>query len=149
MIIGNIKDAKRYFGINKNFEKAFEFLKSLSKDAFAESFEGEGFHGGISVIERNMSEPVQEKRLEAHKKYLDIHFVIDGAEMIGYADIDTVTPETEYSEEKDVWFLKGEQQKFVLNEGDFCIVFPEDVHAPGTPVSKDGKLKKAVVKIKL
>ena len=149
MIIGNIKDANRYFGINENFEKALEFLKGLLKDAQAESFEGEGFHGGISVIERNMSEPPEKKRLEAHKKYLDIHFVISGAEKIGYADIDTLMPETEYSEENDVWFLTGEQQDFILQEGDFCIVFPEDVHAPGTPVSGDGKLKKAVVKIKL
>ena len=31
MIIANIKDAKRYFGVNPNFEKAFEFLKTLNK----------------------------------------------------------------------------------------------------------------------
>lgn len=50
MIIGNIKDAERYFGINENFEKAFAFLKGLTKDASADAFEGEGFRGGISVI---------------------------------------------------------------------------------------------------
>lgn len=145
MIIGNIKDAERYFGVNENFEKAFAFLKGLTKDTPAEGFEGDGFRGGIAEIEATGEIP----KLEAHKKFLDIHFVISGAEKIGYADVDKLTPETEYSEADDVWFLTGARQDFVLEEGDFCIVFPEDVHAPGTPVSADGKLKKAVVKIKL
>lgn len=145
MIIGNIKDAERYFGVNEHFEKAFAFLKSLSKDAPADAFEGDGFRGGVAEIEETGNVP----KLEAHKAYLDIHFVISGAEKIGYADVDKLTPETEYSEKDDVWFLTGERQEFILNEGDFYIVFPEDVHAPGTPASKDGKLKKAVVKIKL
>ena len=112
MIIGNLKDAERYFGVNEHFEKAFAFLKTLSKDTPADGFEGDGFRGGIAEIEASGEVP----KLEAHKAYLDIHFVISGAEKIGYADVDKLTPETEYSEADDVWFLTGEQQDFILQK---------------------------------
>ena len=90
-----------------------------------------------------------EKLIEAHRDYLDIHYCISGSEGIGYADIDTLTPATEYNAEKDYQLLKGEMFKAILNPGDFCIVFPEDAHAPSM-IGKGGTdLKKAVVKIKL
>jgi len=149
MITGNIKDAKRYYSVNENFESAFKFLEKLDIDSTGE-FEFEGFRGCISEMETSdLTKEGKEKTiLEAHRKYLDIHFVIDGSEGIGYANIDTLKAETEYNEEEDYLLLTGRKDKIILQPGEFCVVFPEDAHTPGM-CGIDNKLKKAVVKIKL
>ena len=150
MIIANIKDAKRYEPLCKEFAKAFEFLKTLNEDTPVGKFEGDGFRGSVAVfVTSDTAKDGTEKLIEAHRDYLDIHYCISGSEGIGYADIDTLTPATEYNAEKDYQLLKGEMFKAILNPGDFCIVFPEDAHAPSM-IGKGGTdLKKAVIKIKL
>ncbi len=149
MIIANIKDAKRYIEVNQNFEKAFEFLKTLTKDSQKGPFEFEGFRGNVMEIE-NLGDASENKEtvLEAHRDYLDIHYVIDGSEAIGYANIDTLESTTDYNKDDDYQLLKGDMYKVYLKEGDFCIVFPEDAHAPAM-YAYNKKLKKAVVKIKV
>ena len=149
MITGNIKDAKRYFGINPNFEKAFEFLQTLSVDSATGPFESDEFKGNISVIKTSDCTPNGEpKKLEAHREYIDIHYCIDGFETIGYADIDSLIQNAEYNVEQDYLLLNGDMSKLVLGKGEFCIVFPEDAHAPGMCVGSARNVKKAVVKIK-
>ena len=148
MIVGNIKDAKRYFSVNPNFEKAFKFLESLNKNSDKGPFEFDGFRGNVLELEASdLSAANEEKQLEAHREYLDIHFVIDGTEAIGYADIDTLEPVTEFNKEDDYILLKGDMYKVILNKGDFCIVFPEDAHAPCMCANEEKYVKKAVVKI--
>ncbi len=148
MIVGNIKNAERYYSINENFKAAFEFLKTLDKTSSG-SYEFEGFRGGISEPKTSdFDENGNDTLFEAHKKYLDIHYVIEGSEGIGYAHIDTLSPTTEYNEEDDYILLSGRKDKVILNKGDFCIVFPEDAHAPAM-CGTESYLKKTVVKIKL
>ena len=149
MITANIKDANRYFGVNPNFEKAFEFLKTLNSDSEKGVFEFDGFKGSIAVFDTSDTTPEGDpKPLEAHRNYLDIHYLLDGSEAIGYADIDTLVGVTDYDAEGDYQLLKGDMYKIYLKVGDFCIVFPEDAHAP-TMHAFDSKVKKAIVKIRV
>ena len=149
MIIGNIKDAERYFGVNPNFEKAFEYLKTLAKNSEKGPFEFDGFKGNVLMFDNlGKSSGDKEVVLESHRQYLDIHYVIEGSEAIGYADIDTLEVSTEYNGDDDYLLLKGDIYKVYLKEGDFCIVFPEDAHAPSM-YAWDDSLKKAVVKIRV
>ena len=74
--------------------------------------------------------------------------MIEGSEAIGYADIDKLEIDTEYNSKDDYLLLKGEMHNVYLNEGDFCIVFPEDAHAPALRAYNDN-VKKAIVKIRI
>lgn len=145
MIVANIKDAKRYFDINSNFEKAFEYLKTLNKDSEKGSTEFDGFRCNVCELDTPEKDG---NLLEAHRDYLDIHYVIAGSEAVGYAHIDTLETDTEYNSGDDYLLLKGDMYKVYLKEGDFCIVFPEDAHAPAMHAF-DGKVKKAIVKIRI
>lgn len=145
MIVANIKNAKRYYDINPYFEKAFEYLKSLNKDSKTGAFESDGIRCNVCVLDTSKED---EKLLEAHRDYLDIHYMIDGSEAIGYADINTLETDTEYNSQDDYLLLKGDMYKIFLKEGDFCIVFPEDAHAPAMRANDD-KVKKAIVKIRI
>ena len=149
MVIANIKNAARYNNLYPHFKDAFAFLKTLSEDSTEDSFVFDGFRGHITSLETSdFSSDGAPKNAEAHKEYLDIHYVIKVAEAIGYADIDKLCPVTEYDSKADYLLLKGEMQKIRLGEGDFCIVFPEDAHAPGMSAGENC-VKKAVVKIRI
>ena len=151
MILANITDAERYCTLNKSFPAVFEFLKTLNTES-TEGVVSDDYRVNFSgkYIETADKNPDgTEKSFEAHKKYIDIHYCISGSEGIGYADVATLTPTTEYDEENDYFLLSGEYQKVILREGDFCIVFPEDAHIPMMCGFTGGKLLKAVAKVKL
>lgn len=151
MILANIKDADRYCAINPCFSKVFEFLKTLTTES-KEGVIGDGYKVNFSgkfIETSDTNSDGSQKSFEAHKEYIDIHYCISGSEGIGYADVSSLTPTTEYDEANDYFLLSGSYQKVILHEGDFCIVFPEDAHIPMMVGDTDGRLMKAVAKIKL
>ena len=149
MVVGNIETAKRYFMLNKSFAKVFEFLKTIDRNTDVGVFEFEEFKVTICEIETiALSEKETENKLEAHKKYIDIHYVLDGFETVGYANIDALQIVNDYNADEDYMLLTGQMKKITLSSGEFCIVFPEDAHAPGRCLCDKGRVKKAIVKIK-
>ncbi len=148
MIVGKISDAKRYLSVNEKFGAAFEFLAALDEGSVG-SYELDGFR--VNVFEADGADLASDGRpraFEAHRDYLDIHYVISGSECVGYADIDKLTVEREYDAEGDYLMLRGAVNKLVLSPGEFCIAFPEDAHIPGM-IGDTPSFIKAVVKIKL
>ena len=143
MITGNIKDCEKYYSVNSGFESAFESLKTVE------------YGKNTTNLTVNFSEPTtsdednagKKKIFEAHRKYIDLHYIIDGTEQFGYAKIDTLTPVTEYDEKDDYILLLGEASRITLNKGDFVIAFPEDAHIPALKYKNSEKVKRAVVKI--
>lgn len=146
MILGNIKDAKRYFCANERFEKAFEILRGLDESATEKIIVEDGIFW-INIAEFDEIAP-GEKQFEAHRDFLDIHFIISGVEKFGYADIEKLSETKGYDAENDYLLLSGNVDVVTLKKGDFCVVFPEDAHIP-VMGKGEGKLKKAIVKIKL
>lgn len=98
----------------------------------------------VSEVERAQGE---DYLFEAHREYLDIHYVVCGEEKLMYAEIDGLRTVNEYSAERDCEALKGDGEIITLKQGDFCIVFPQDAHVPF--FGKSVFLKKAVVKMKI
>lgn len=151
MIIANIRDAEKYCSIDPRFIPVFEFLKTLREDSDG-GIEGEDWRVNFSGKYSDTSDKAPDgtpKVFEAHRKYIDIHYCISGSEGIGYADVKRLTPITEYNETDDYVLLSGEYQRVILQEGDLCICFPEDAHIPLLKGATDGKVLKAVAKIKV
>lgn len=84
---------------------------------------------------------------EAHRDYIDVHYVLCGEEKLAYAEIDKMKTAKEYNPDADCEMLEGEGEIITLGQGDFCVTFPQDAHAPF--VGKSDFLKKAVAKIKI
>lgn len=147
MITGNINDAKKYFNVHPHFKEAFDVLKSYTPEN-CENYKSDNVN--IKVSETTTSDylPDGEKKIyEAHRKYLDIHFVIDGEVALGYSHIKELTPTMEYNEKDDYQLFKGAVTKIPMKKGDFCVVFPEDAHIPAMSVNEGSKAITAVVKL--
>lgn len=142
MITGNIRDAKKYYSVHPDFEKAFKILASLTTEIENGSHKIDGLTVNVSCPKKNDDKP-----FEAHRKYIDLHFIINGEEDFGYANINYATPTTEYNDADDYLLLSGDKGRTLLKTGDFCITFPEDAHAPALVGGCGEAVKRAVVKI--
>lgn len=103
-------------------------------------------------INEYQTEPRDARRAEAHVEYLDIQYIISGQEQIGCSIFSPANEVlTDDLADNDVIFYKNVEREteLVMTEGTYAIFFPWDVHRPNCLLDQTGKVKKAVVKIKM
>ena len=149
MIYDRLTNYKQYTKLNEKFKIAFDFLNNTDLKAIEDgSYEisGKDIYANVQSLS---TKPIEEKKWEVHRKYIDIQFVISGEEKMGYGILEDFNEVTiSYSDEKDVEFLEGNKFNFVdVNAGDFVVFFPQDVHAPMLAVDEPKNIKKVIVKI--
>jgi len=146
IIINKLQHAERYYNMHPAFEKAFKFLrqKGLAKlPAGRYKIDGDRL---FCIISKGPGRSRAEAKLEAHRKYIDIQYVIAGKEEMGFKPTANCTlPYIVYDADKDIEFFKDKPDSWTpVPAGSFVIFFPQDAHAP--LVSK-GEIHKAVLKI--
>jgi len=149
MIYDRLTNCEQYYVLGEKFKKAFEFLKNTDlKNIEDGSYEiqGKEIYANIRSLK---TKPIEEKKWEVHRKYIDIQYVISGEEKMGYGILEDFKDVIEkYSDEKDVEFLNGEKFNFVdVLMGDFVIFYQNDVHAPMLAYNEPMNIKKVIVKI--
>lgn len=150
MIFDNIKNASIYYNLDEKIKEGLLFLQNNDLKIMHE-----GKHiinDDIYVnIEQYYPKPIESLKLESHKKYIDIQFIIEGEEMLGFVNLDekSLRPLQAYDEKKDIIFYSGECNYLKAKQNDFVIFYTNDAHKPqiATNYSKM-PVKKAVVKIR-
>lgn len=149
MIFANIKDCKKYGCIHKEFSKAFEFLNNNGLDSLSlgrHEIDGENV---FALVQEYETKPVDGAMYEAHKKFIDIQYIVSGKENMGYSSIYNLEASTSYDSEKDFMMLDGDRELFLANKGEFFIFFPEDAHMPGIIAGDKSKVRKIVIKVRI
>jgi len=147
MIFDSIKNSRLYTGLSAEFRDVFEFInKNDMKDAAAGRYEMK--NGVYYLVQEYDTKPEQEGIFEAHRKYIDVQFIISGRELHKYANISAMKDREPYNDEKDVILFNGSGFSFILEKSYFAIYFPEDAHMPNLSAGASAvKNKKAVFKI--
>ena len=150
MIIGNIKDCERYYAVNEKFKKAFDFLKNISTDIETGKhiIDGDDVYASVMTYEtKNEKDCV----IEAHRKYIDVQYMILGTEIMEINDITALKSSVPYDEEKDAeFFAEGDSgERIIMESGKFAIFFPEDLHKGAIMNGSPETIKKVVVKVKI
>jgi YhcH/YjgK/YiaL family protein len=149
MILDKIINAPLYYGLSPAIEKSLKYLST--KDLAAEPDGKHEIDTGITLgINQYSTKNSNQGVLEAHRKNIDVQFMIHGAERIGYAflyDGDDNEPSTDYDEKRDIQFFGKKCDSFILDEGMFAIFFPTDLHMPGLALDEPAPVRKVVVKI--
>ncbi len=147
MILDRIENTHLYAGLGAPFVAALEYLKHIDPGSLTtgrHAIDGENVH---ALVSEYSTKPLAQGRWEAHRRYIDLQCVIQGAERIGHAPVDLLRAEP-YDEQKDIMWLSGEGQFATLRPGDFMILFPCDAHMPGIAVDDSpAPVRKIVVKI--
>lgn len=149
MIKNSLKYTKNYYNLSEKIKIGLEYLENNDlKDTPNGKYEILGQDVFINVQDYN-SKPEAQGKWEAHRKYIDIQFMIKGSEKIGVGEIQDYQTTEPYSNENDVEFLKTNkpQQFITMNENDYIILYPHDVHMPQISINEPSYVKKAVVKV--
>ena len=93
-----------------------------------------------------------EKQFEAHHRYIDIHYVIEGTELIGVAPVGECPVVQEYAEADDYSLHTDPADPArvswaLLKAGELCVTPPADAHKPACAADGPTHLKKACVKV--
>lgn len=147
MIIDKIKNTSMYYGINKSMETAFKFLQvnELTKMAPGKyEIDGERIY---ALIHHYETKPKENGLWEAHRKYIDVQYVAEGSELLGYANISDMKVSKEYDNKEDYLLLEGNGDYMTARQGTFVIFTPEDAHMPGTSITGPKPVIKVVVKV--
>lgn len=105
---------------------------------------------GTMSIESPETEPAVMRRVEGHRKYIDVVYLIRGEEWIGCLPRHDARGEKEALPERDLYFYEGadDETKVYMRPGRFAVFFPEDLHRP-LCAGAAGRMtiRKAVVKV--
>ncbi len=141
----------------KKFGKVYEFLKNTDiAGTFAQMSKGDKKTVEIegrdvyAIFQMYDSKLVENAKIEGHRNYIDVQFIYEGSEKIGYCDIKDIAEEPEYNAEKDIFFCKTKKISHVIvSAGEAAILFPEDLHAPCICIDTPALVKKIVFKVKV
>jgi YhcH/YjgK/YiaL family protein len=151
MILDTTDNARLYLGLHAGFARAFDILtdKTLAqKEDGKYTVDGEKIY---YTLQHYTTKPLNEGNLEAHRKYIDIQFLLEGVEILGYAPLKDLTTAKVYNPKKDIAFFNTPKDitKVKLEPGLFCILFPDDAHLPGRQLAGLTEVRKVVIKIQI
>lgn len=163
MILDTLAHAPLYFTLGARLELALRFLSKPqtldleptefgSADSLRLSIQGNDI---FALIQRYNTKLPAAAFWEAHRQYIDVQYVAEGVEVMGWSLLDDMRVTHEYDQEKDFAILeprKGSQSINYLRvpAGSFVIFMPHDAHMPS--LAADGVVagvKKIVVKIRV
>ena len=145
MIVCPYKDLGRYAAIIPGLKAAMEAIAAMT-----------GWNPGVVPLSGGSRILVQEGTTrpqcticEAHRQYLDVQYIVEGQECVGWAPLDSLQLEGEFNTEKDIGFYAGPVDFMRIGAGYCYVVFPEDAHMPGVHLETPNNFKKMVMKLKV
>lgn len=140
----------QYMHNREYWDKAFAFLRDTGLNQLPSGkYPVLGDKIYASVSENNSKDP-NNALWEAHKKYVDIQYVIQGEEIIGVAPLSAAVKTISFDPDKDLGFYEIPEAHCKYYRADaehFFIFFPEDAHRPCIRSSGKESEKKVVIKI--
>ena len=145
MIICPWKDLARYEAVIPGLKEAMDLVAGL------ENFEPATYPlpecGGRVLVQNITTKSAEGAILEAHKNFLDIQYIPEATETMGWAPIEKLESAKPYNPEKDVWHFAGDCDLVDIRPGYCYVVYPEDAHAPGVHRTDVKEYNKIVVKL--
>ena len=94
------------------------------------------------LIQDQTTAPVENKRAESHRNYIDIQYLFTGKEVQGYAPLLPGVTGEEPAGKDNIFYETVENEQFVT------LHFTNDIHRPNCTMDEPVNIHKAVVKIK-
>lgn len=149
MIFDKLENAEFYYNLSPKIKAGFEYIKSMDwKNLSPGRYElNEDIYANLQEYETKNPD---EAEFEVHRTYYDIQYVISGAEVMGFGNLEDFKVTKEYDNEKDVAFGECPSSNILVPEGYFTFFSTKDVHKPSLNVANETKkVKKAIVKVRV
>jgi YhcH/YjgK/YiaL family protein len=134
---------------NAVWQEVFEWFENLHQD----NPDGERLIRDHEIYANFMTaetQPREKLLMEAHKKFIDLHYCIWGGEKIEWAPTKLLTIQKEYDHKTDATLYNPSKtvDSIIVAAGKFAIFFPDEAHMPKIYNDTNKLVKKVVIKIK-
>ncbi|RUS46699.1 YhcH/YjgK/YiaL family protein [Cohnella sp. AR92] len=151
MLIGKIENwTKERNYAHPVIRRAIDFLDetdfSLLEDGKYPIW-GDDMYARIMTID---AKPRAEQSAEKHERFLDIHYLLNGEETIGWQSLACgAEPVRPYEEEQDyaLYGALSEESLQAMKPGMYMVLLPDDIHRPGLSETGASVIRKVVVKV--
>ena len=138
---------RQYHAKPELWKTVFEFMKQDLSSMEVGKYALVGDQAYATISEYETKEP-ENARWEAHKKYIDLQYVISGEEKMGILPLSQAKNAMAYNEQKDLIFYGDNDGDLHLATSEaFFLFFPNDVHRPCMKVDESAPVRKLVAKI--
>ena len=148
MIVDTLDNAALFYGLGDRIALALQFLQEndcTKLPAKKIPVQGDEVY---ALVQDYTTRPREQGVWEAHRKYIDVQYVADGVEQMGYTNIKMLAVKKSYDEGDDYELYDGAGSLVTVPAGSFAIFFPEDGHIPGVAMDdKPAAVRKVVVKV--
>ncbi len=150
MLLAHISEPGTYKDLltHKTWEAVLRWVaENTDKKPGDYEIDSQNIHASIQEIE---TIPRTEGKFERHFQYIDLHYCIEGEEIIEWMPTNQLNEPIESNTEKDHALHTAPEKATSLRmaPGTFAIFFPEDAHMPKITSGSHKSVKKIVVKIK-
>lgn len=147
MILDLVTNLSLYLPLARGFGKAAEFLARVDLahlPSGRHEIDGDDVY---AMVYREVGRAREGARLESHRRYIDIQYVLAGLDTIGWVPVSRCSrPDGDYITERDVRFFLDEPIAWVpVSPGALAIFMPEDAHMPS--IADQPSIDKVVVKV--
>ena len=150
MILDILTNRQRYGGMHPGIGRALDYLANTDFTVLEDGRQEIDGDEIYALLMTYSSEPESARSFEAHRKYIDVQFILAGRETIYWVPTEELAATGEYSDEKDIVFLSGEARAALqLTPGSFALFYPEDAHKPNCAWDTPERVRKVVVKVRL
>lgn len=147
MIYGNINQLDRFGGLERGVLQALEYARThdlAPLEKGRHDVDGDALYFNVAEYVTGASD---EKPFEAHRDYIDVHYMIRGEEQIEVEFVSNME-QGKYEPEGDYLPVSGTAAaRTVMRPGDFLVCYPEDGHKPGVQTDAPMEIKKAIFKV--
>ena len=147
MLVDQIRHGDAYACLHVGLAQAFAFLASAPLAALAPGRHAITGDRVFALVQDYLTKPPDTGVWEAHRRYIDVQYVVLGTERLGYAPLDRLTVTQPYDAAKDLVLLAGEGDRVTATAGTFVVFFPHDAHMPGLALGEPSPVRKVVVKV--
>ncbi|MCE9547758.1 MAG: YhcH/YjgK/YiaL family protein [Planctomycetia bacterium] len=146
MIICPLNAADRYVPTHVGLAAALAALRRPDLAALADGRHEVDSQRLFLLVARGVGRGQAESPLEAHRRYIDLQYVVAGQDLIGWRPTDECrAPRGAFDADRDIGFFDDAPATWLkVAAGCVAILFPEDAHAP---LADSGELHKVVVKL--
>jgi YhcH/YjgK/YiaL family protein len=148
--INQVEFAVQYHKNKALWDKAMAYLKETDLQKIAPGKYPIAGDSLFATVIEGPTKKFENTKWEAHKKYIDIQYIIKGKEKMGKAPVSKAKVLTPYDEGKDVaFYTSNDGQFFEVEAGTLLIFFPQDAHRTTIKVNGCDADKKIVLKIRM
>jgi len=148
MIIDQLDNAAIYAGLQVKLKAALNYLQSNPLNDWEPGRYDIDGSDMFLLLQQYETREAEDSFWEAHQNYIDVQYMLQGSENMGFAHANRLTVKKPYDPVKDFVVLEGEGDTVTVHEGSFAIFYPQDAHMPCLSCGKPEMVKKAVIKVR-